>query len=1354
MPKGTVGHRWQKKKGEWNLKLEDCVTGQPIKPLLELKGAHDATTSPVEIADFSDGTNQRVIVAPRARARNRDRRTARCSSPPRWSCISRSTGSNRGFEGEWPKGYEDDSQPFTPAWQERFTGVAGSVAVNFAREWARTAENTGGKCSVIIGAGVNHWYHNNLIYRAVINALHVLRLRRQERRRAESLRRPGETGRRRPRGRRSPSAATGAGRRASRTRRRSTTCTRTSGATTGRSARFARSATQQHPMAHGHTADKQAWPCGWAGCRAIPQFTKQQLRGGEGGPGRRAPRPTRKSSPTWSKQLKDRKLKFAMEDPDNPECFPRVFYIWRGNALTVVGQGPRVFPQALPRHAPQLPSPRRCAKPDVKEVTWHDKVELGKMDLIVDLNFRMDTSALYSDIVLPAATYYEKNDLNSTDMHSFIHPLQAAVPPCWESKSDWEIFQGIAEETAKLAPQYFSGPVKDIVVSPLMHDTPAEIAQPTVKDWAKGECELIPGKTMPNIKVVTRDYANLLNRFISLGPNFRNNGLVDARHALRRGRRLRRLSARRTRPRNGAARTIPSLRDDKDACDVILHFAAETNGEMAYRAYEAESIKTGIDHTHLAADTRAVRYTFEDLTTQPRPHPDHARSGPASPTAQRTYSAYCQNIEELIPWRTLTGRQHLYLDHEAYVAFGENLPTFKPRGELRQTRDLEKSPQGPGSMVLNYLTPHGKWHIHSTYGDTLRMKTLSRGCYPVWINDKDADLIGIEDNDWIEVYQRPRRGLHAGHRQRAHSARHLPALSRAGAHARRAQIAGARQPAGRRPQQPHPHPPQAAVHDRRLRAVHLRLQLLGAAGRQPRHLRRHQETRTRSFTNAHRTCYGCPSTRFRHLPPRQVHRVPHLQRRLQERVDRPPRRRIHVVEQRRDQARHRLPDALGGPGQVQRRLEDGTATASSDLRCQNKADAFLKLFYNPNQPNLDDYYEPLTYKYEDLFTAKAGDDQPTAVPVSLITGEPMEIKAGPNWDDDLSGSPIYAENDLNLDKLTEEERAQLFEVERLTMFYLPRICNHCANPSCVAACPSGAIYKRGEDGIVLINQEKCRGWRACVAACPYKKIYYNWKTGKSEKCILCFPRLETGQPPACFHSCVGRIRYLGVMLYDADRVPGRDEGPGPRAGGVAAHGVPRPARSGGRCRRPQERHQRGVHRVRAEIAGVQIRDGMEARAAAAHRIPHHADVVLCAAAAAGHGQVRQRHLRARARTASSPAWRRRACRIKYLASLFSAGNEQVVEAVMKKLMAVRYYKRWQSVRDLAENEVQQDPARSPDHAGGGRGNLRDDRHPDAVTSATCCRRCSARKPSRATCSPEACKGCTGFSLDPTFGPRA
>lgn len=207
------------------------------------------------------------------------------------------------------------------------------------------------------------------------------------------------------------------------------------------------------------------------------------------------------------------------------------------------------------------------------------------------------------------------------------------------------------------------------------------------------------------------------------------------------------------------------------------------------------------------------------------------------------------------------------------------------------------------------------------------------------------------------------------------------------------------------------------------------------------------------------------------------------------------------------------------------------------LRLHSKMGGLLKIFFNPHLPSLEDYYEPFTFKYRDLFDAPAGDDQPTAIPVSMITGEPLEIQSGPNWDDDLGGSEIYARNDLSLDGLPEDVRAQLNELERLVFNYLPRICNHCLNPSCVAACPSGAIYKRSEDGVVLVNENKCRAWRMCVAACPYKKVYYNWSTGKSEKCILCFPRLETGQAPACAHSCVGRIRYMGVLLYDADQIP-------------------------------------------------------------------------------------------------------------------------------------------------------------------------------------------------------------------------
>jgi nitrate reductase beta subunit len=206
------------------------------------------------------------------------------------------------------------------------------------------------------------------------------------------------------------------------------------------------------------------------------------------------------------------------------------------------------------------------------------------------------------------------------------------------------------------------------------------------------------------------------------------------------------------------------------------------------------------------------------------------------------------------------------------------------------------------------------------------------------------------------------------------------------------------------------------------------------------------------------------------------------------------------------------------------------------LASTGKARIVTNIFHNPHMPTVDEYYEPWTYDYETLFSAPAGDDQPVARPISMMTGRPMDPQAGPNWDDDLGGSPVYAANDPNLAALTEAERQQLFAVERMVLFYLPRICNHCLNPACVAACPSGAIYKRGEDGVVLVDQDRCRAWRACVAACPYKKTFYNWAAGKSEKCILCYPRVESGQAPACCHSCVGRIRYVGVLLYDASRI--------------------------------------------------------------------------------------------------------------------------------------------------------------------------------------------------------------------------
>jgi nitrate reductase beta subunit len=203
------------------------------------------------------------------------------------------------------------------------------------------------------------------------------------------------------------------------------------------------------------------------------------------------------------------------------------------------------------------------------------------------------------------------------------------------------------------------------------------------------------------------------------------------------------------------------------------------------------------------------------------------------------------------------------------------------------------------------------------------------------------------------------------------------------------------------------------------------------------------------------------------------------------------------------------------------------------LKAGGRARKLASIFYNPDLPTIDDYGDPWTYDYQTLIQAPPGTRNPSAHSISALTGKDMDVKWGSNFDDDLAGAPEHATGDPNLAGL--EDRVKM-EFEQVFMFYLPRICEHCLNPSCVASCPSGAMYKREEDGIVLVDQDRCRGWRMCVSGCPYKKVYFNHRTGKAEKCTMCFPRIESGQPTICSETCVGRLRYLGLFLYDADKV--------------------------------------------------------------------------------------------------------------------------------------------------------------------------------------------------------------------------
>lgn len=738
MPKGTIGFRWQKKKGQWNLELKDGLDDSPIEPVLTFLGQGDGTLM-VNFHDFTTGK----ILKREVPVKYIDTTDGKIPVVTIYDLLFAQFGVSRGLKGDYPQDYNDDSQ-FTPAWQEKFTKISRNTLIQFVHEWCETAEKTQGKCMIIVGPGLNHWYHNNLIYRSGIVALMLSGcvgkngggLNHYVGQEKLAPVAPWATlafaldWLKPPRLQNAPSFHY----------------------VHSDQWRYEREFTEYHPvpennLAKGHTIDMQvkAVKNGWL--PFYPQFNKNTLE---------LIKDAEKSGAKTNEeivkyvleQIKSKQLKFSVEDPDADENWPRVFIIWRGNALMSSAKGHEFFlKHYLGTHTNAI-ADEVVDESIVKEVNIRKAPE-GKFDLVVDINFRMDTSALYSDIVLPTATWYEKNDLNSTDMHSYIHPLSAAVPPCWESKSDWEIFKTLAKKLSELAKKHLPEPVKDIVAVPLMHDTPAEIAQPEIKEWAKGEVEAIPGKTMPNLVVVERDYVNLFNRFISYGPRAKSDGIgfhginwkIDDVYE----------EMSKNNPVRWNGNVYPSLNDAVDAANNILRLAPETNGEMCIRAYKAEQEHVGLPLIDLAEEFKGVSFTYNDLLSQPR----RLLNSPiwsGLMNKGRAYSPYCYNVEKLVPWRTLTGRQHFYLDHPGYIAFGEHLPAYKPLPEPSRYRDIVKSRQNGRTLMLNYLTPHGKWHIHSTYFDNHRMLTLSRGCEPCWINDKDAEEAGIFDNDWVEIF--------------------------------------------------------------------------------------------------------------------------------------------------------------------------------------------------------------------------------------------------------------------------------------------------------------------------------------------------------------------------------------------------------------------------------------------------------------------------------------------------------------------------------------------------------------------------------------------------------------------------
>lgn len=740
LPGGSAGFRWDSQPGKWNLEFKDSESGEAIDPTLTFIKAHDATL-PVEFPQF----DRKHVALRHVPVKYVETTHGKVAVTTVYDLLMARFGVGRGLDGEYPEDYDDPHAAYTPAWQETCSGIHRKTVLQFAREWANTAAKTEGKCTIIIGAGINHWYHNNLIYRAGINALMLCGCVGKN---------GGGLNHYVGQEKLAPMASWS-------TMAFAKDWTAPPRLQNGPSWHYVNSdqwryegkfneyhAVPEHPLTGQHTMDMQirAVKNGWL--PFYPQFDRRnedlvqeaRAHGAE----------TEAEIINYVVGLiKQGKLKFSVEDPDAEENWPRVWYIWRGNAILASAKGHEYFlKHYLGTHSNLVAQEK--AEEHLNEVMWRNAPE-GKMDLVVDLNFRMDSSALYSDIVLPAATWYEKADLNSTDLHSFIHPLSAAVKPCWESKSDWDIFRAIAKKTSELARKHLPEPQEDLVLSPLAHDSPDEMAQYDIKEWHKGQCEPQPGKSMGKFKVVERDYPNLYNKFISWGPKVKD-GLGAHGVKYQADDFYEELLHSELHPveKWGGGR-YPSIREAEDAANMILLFAPETNGELAYRAYKYVEERVGLKLTDLAEESRAIQSSYKDLQAQPR----RLLNSPiwsGIMTNGRAYAPFTYNYEKLVPWRTLTGRQHFYLDHEGYIAFGENLPVYKPSPLPHDYGDLRHSEDTANTLMLSYLTPHGKWHIHSTYMDNHRMLTLSRGCEPLWLNDKDAAEIGIEDNDWVEAF--------------------------------------------------------------------------------------------------------------------------------------------------------------------------------------------------------------------------------------------------------------------------------------------------------------------------------------------------------------------------------------------------------------------------------------------------------------------------------------------------------------------------------------------------------------------------------------------------------------------------
>jgi len=772
---GGMGFRYPKKEeshNKWNTLNKDEKTGEMIDPVLTfIDTMDDAVEVNFYELDSGDVYKRQVPVKYVQTPKGKVAVTTIHDMQMSHHGVPR-----KGLSGQFASSYDDDKS-FSPAWQEKYTGIGRDTVIQVAREWASNAEVTRGRSMIIVGASINHWYHADLIYRAFTGALmlcgcigrngggmnHYVGQERLAAFDAWGQIAHSLDWHRPPRLQNAPSFWY----------------------IHTQQWKFDGGISEYHvvpdksTLEYQHTADYNVRAVRMGHLPWYPQFDKSSITVAED-----AMRAGAKTDADISdyvvKQLKSGSLNFSIDNPDDPGNWPRVWLIWRGNALGSSARGQEYFFKFL-LGTHHNTCAEEVAGQHVKEIAFKES-PLGKLDLVCDLNMRMNTTPTYCDIVLPAAHWYEKEDINTTDLHSFIHPMGAAVMPNWEAKSDYDAYRFIAEKFTELAKKHLPKPLKDVVTCPLQHDSPGEIAQSAldgIKDWKKGECEAIPGVTMPSITVTERDYTTIYDQYCSLGPlmstKFGFHGIMlDGKPLVDEYKAKKHIKV-----RKWGGKEYVSLETAREAANVVMNFTGVCNGEVLWQQWTEEEHHTGLhgdqykeakksvaailkedaqpteDVWHGIADeiagpTRNVRMTYEDIVAQPR----RTLSSPlwtGDTRNGRSYCAYSMQIDYRIPWRTLTGKQHFYLDHPMFLDFGEGLMTHKYKLDPNKMNELKHSDRN-NAIVCNYITPHGKWAIHSTHYDNLRMLTLSRGANVCWINDRDAESVGIKDNDWVEAY--------------------------------------------------------------------------------------------------------------------------------------------------------------------------------------------------------------------------------------------------------------------------------------------------------------------------------------------------------------------------------------------------------------------------------------------------------------------------------------------------------------------------------------------------------------------------------------------------------------------------